>query len=98
MEYQLFNYFANPTDLKALVIMDYIFYRIYSFYKKKEDIPVASAIMFVFVVQFCAILLVGVTMNETGILEKGMKTIREMEKMHTVDGINMAPWIGWGSK
>lgn len=38
------------------------------------------------------------TMKETGTLEKGMNTIREMEKMHTVDGINMAPWIGWGSK
>ncbi|MFA9371488.1 MAG: hypothetical protein ACERIH_07235 [Labilibaculum antarcticum] len=43
--------------------MDYIFYRIYSFYKKKEDIPIATGIMFIFVVQFCAILLVGVTIN-----------------------------------
>jgi len=50
-------------NLKLQIIMDYIFYRIYSYYKKKEDIPVATGIMFIFVVQFCAILLIGVTIN-----------------------------------
>jgi len=37
-------------------------------------------------------------MNESGVLEHGMRTNLEMQRMLTVQGINMAPWIGWGSK
>ncbi len=43
--------------------MDYIFFRIYLYYKSKENIPIYRGILFVFVIEFCTILLVGVTVN-----------------------------------
>lgn len=43
--------------------MDYIFYRIYLYYKRKDDIPVFTGILFVFVIQFSIFLFLGVMTN-----------------------------------
>ena len=43
--------------------MDYVFYRIYQYYKSKENIPIYRGILFVFVCQLCTVLFAGVTIN-----------------------------------
>lgn len=43
--------------------MDYIFYRIYCHYKKKDYIPIMMGIYFLFVIQLSLFLLLGVGYN-----------------------------------
>ena len=57
--------------------MDYIFYRIYQFYKKKDEIPTMTGIYFVFVVQLSVFLLLGIGFN---FLSKGVFTSENLGK------------------
>lgn len=43
--------------------MDFIFYKIYAYYKKKDDVPVSTAILFVFLIQFFVLLFIGISIN-----------------------------------
>lgn len=43
--------------------MDYIFYRIYLYYKKKDYIPIIMGIYFLFVIQLSVFLFLGVGYN-----------------------------------
>ena len=43
--------------------MDYIFYRIYTYYKKKDHIPVMMGIYFLFVVELAILFLSGILFN-----------------------------------
>lgn len=57
--------------------MDYIFYRIYSFYKKKAYIPVVMAINFLFVVELTLYFLFGTIFN---LLTSGLFSNQGMKK------------------
>lgn len=43
--------------------MDYIFYRIYTYYKKKDHIPVMMGIYFLFVLELTLLFLCGIIFN-----------------------------------
>ena len=43
--------------------MDYIFYKIYQYYKKKKDAPVVTGIGFLFVLEVCILFFLVVTFN-----------------------------------
>lgn len=45
------------------MMMDYIFYRIYLYYKNKEHIPIMMGIYFLFVIQLSVFLFLGVGYN-----------------------------------
>lgn len=67
-------------------IMDFIFYKIYTYYKKKDDIPVATGILFVFLVQLFFLLFIGIGINlltENSISGKNIGT----EKFYLIYGI-----------
>lgn len=42
---------------------DYVFFRIYCYYKKKEYIPVTMAIAFLLVLKYCLLFLVAIVIN-----------------------------------
>lgn len=54
-------------------LLDYIFYRIWDYYtKKKDDVPIITAILFVWVIQYSALLFIGISFNfATGDLFSG---------------------------
>lgn len=43
--------------------MDYMFYRIYTYYKKKDHIPIMMGIYFLFVVELAVLFLSGIVFN-----------------------------------
>lgn len=46
-----------------MIFFDYIFYRIYLFYKKKDYIPIMMGIYFVLVLQVCFTFFIGIVVN-----------------------------------
>lgn len=57
--------------------MDYIFYRIQQYYRKKEYIPVMMGIYFVFVLQISLFFLLGVILN---IIFGGIFSAKHLDK------------------
>jgi hypothetical protein len=43
--------------------MDYIFYRVYTYYKKKDHIPIMMGIYFLFVVELTILFFLGIVLN-----------------------------------
>ncbi|MFN7046002.1 MAG: hypothetical protein ACK4M1_12465 [Flavobacterium sp.] len=57
--------------------MDYIFYRIYTYYKKKDYIPVMMGIYFLFVLEFTILFFLAVMFN---FLTNGLFSNQHMRK------------------
>lgn len=57
--------------------MHYIFYRVYIYYKKKEQIPIMMGIYFIFVIQLSLFFLLGVIFN---FITDGVLTANHLSK------------------
>lgn len=43
--------------------MDYIFYKVYAYYKKKKDLPIMTGIYFLLLLQVCCLFFIGIVFN-----------------------------------
>lgn len=71
--------------MRSVVRMDYLFYKIYAYYKRKNYIPVMMGIYFLLVLQICCLFLLGTILNLTvdGILSNQNKGFNK-EHFYTV--------------